>query len=79
MASASILLAELETIIQARQQGSDAQFAARSGWGRSISLMPLEELYKLRRQLKAEVAAASATGGTKMPIKQFAARFGRPT
>jgi len=79
MASDATLLAELEAIIQARQQGDDAQFVAHSGWGRSMSLVTLTELYKIRSDLKAQIAAASATDGTKMPIKQFAARFGRPT
>lgn len=79
MAAASTLLTELEAIIQARQQGNDAQHVARSAWGRSVSLVSLPELYKIRSDLKAQIAAASATDGTKMPIKQFAARFGRPT
>jgi hypothetical protein len=37
LATASTLLAELETIIQARQQGNDAQHVARSAYERAIA------------------------------------------
>lgn len=61
MATAATLLAELEDLIQARQQGNDAQLVARSAWGRSVSLVSLPELYKIRADLKREAAAAGGS------------------